>query len=63
MTLPIGWAANGSECPATILGWVAKLLGWAITALSTLFGATFWFDALSGVLKIRGSGPSPDAAT
>ncbi|HEY1932474.1 MAG TPA: hypothetical protein VGG99_10715 [Acetobacteraceae bacterium] len=62
MKLPIGWAADGSQCPGTILGWAARLLGWAITALSTLFGATFWFDALSGVLKIRGSGPSPDAA-
>jgi hypothetical protein len=58
--LPIGWATDGSQCPRTILGWLAKLLGWSVTALSTLFGATFWFDALSGVLKMRGSGPSPD---
>ena len=60
LKLPIGWATDGSQCPRTLLGWLAKLLGWSITALSTLFGATFWFDALSGVLKMRGSGPSPD---
>jgi hypothetical protein len=58
LPLPIGWDA--SQVPDSLLGGVARILGWLITALSTLFGATFWFDALSGILKIRGSGPSPD---
>jgi hypothetical protein len=55
--LPIGWGSGsvsygGFAC-------TARLIGWIITALSTLFGATFWFDALSGVVKLRGVGPSP----
>jgi hypothetical protein len=56
--LPIGWPTDPQS-----FGWIAcssRLIGWIITALSTLFGATFWFDALSGVLKLRGVGPSPD---
>jgi hypothetical protein len=35
------------------------ILGWLITALSTLFGAPFWFDALQCVVRLKGSGPSP----
>lgn len=63
MNLPIGWiaGADGPQWPSDLALRAAKVLGWAITALSTLFGATFWFDALSGVLKIRGSGPNPSA--
>ncbi len=57
--LPIGWEMDGSQCPKSVIGWLAKCLGFAITALSTLFGATFWFDTLSGVLKMRGNGPAP----
>jgi hypothetical protein len=63
LNLPIGWDAGGLQCPKTFTGWLAKILGFAITALSTLFGATFWFDALSGVLKMRGNGPAPDRTT
>jgi hypothetical protein len=59
LALPVGWVPPGTQYPTTCLAWSAKLLGWAFTALSTLFGASFWFGALSGVLKIRGSGPSP----
>lgn len=60
--LPIGWAVDDTRSGGQAIGWLAKLLGFAITALSTLFGATFWFDTLSGVLKLRGSGPKPDRA-
>jgi hypothetical protein len=38
--------------------WVA-LLGWLITAVATLFGAPFWFDALQSITRLKGSGPSP----
>jgi hypothetical protein len=58
MGLPIGWPIDPHS-----VGFVActsRLIGWIITALSTLFGATFWFDTLSGVVKLRGVGPSPD---
>ena len=62
LDLPIGWPSDGAKSPHNVNGWL-KFLGFAITALSTLFGATFWFDALSGVLKLRGSGPRPKRAT
>ncbi len=55
--LPIGWPIDPPSYG--VLACTARLLGWIITALSTLFGATFWFDALSGLVKLRGVGPSP----
>jgi hypothetical protein len=55
--LPIGW--GGSSVIYGGFACTARLIGWIITALSTLLGATFWFDALSGVVKLRGVGPSP----
>ena len=60
--LPIGWAPNSLPEKWSLDSW-AKPLGWIITALSTLFGASFWFDTLSGLLKIRGTGPAPDKTT
>jgi hypothetical protein len=58
MGLPIGWGGEAQDYGFTACS--ARLLGWIITAFSTLFGATFWFDALSGLVKLRGVGPSPD---
>jgi len=55
--LPIGWPIQPHDVGA--IACTARLVGWIITALATLFGATFWFDALSGLLKLRGVGPSP----
>jgi hypothetical protein len=63
MTLPVGW-------PHGILldkdrGWIGwdafgvAFLGWLITALSTLFGAPFWFDLLQTFIRLKGTGPSP----
>jgi hypothetical protein len=46
----------------TLLSWGAlgiASLGWLITALSTLFGAPFWFDLLQTVIRLKGAGPSP----
>jgi len=34
-------------------------LGWLVTAVATLFGAPFWFDALQKITRLKGSGPSP----
>jgi TRAP-type C4-dicarboxylate transport system permease small subunit len=51
--LPIGWpAADSSQC------WTL-FFGWLITALASLFGAPFWFDALQQFVRLKGSGPSP----
>jgi hypothetical protein len=44
-------AANGKYTEA--------IIGWLITALATLFGAPFWFDALQSVIRLKGAGPSP----
>jgi hypothetical protein len=58
LPLPIGWGV-ASQVPDSMFDWLARFVGWSLTALATLFGASFWFDALSGVLKIRGTGPAP----
>lgn len=63
LDLPIGWHTGDLRPRAGVIGWLGRILGWTITGLSTLFGATFWFDALSGLLKLRGSGPSPSTTT
>ena len=36
--------------------WIFAIAGWIITALSTLFGAPFWFDALQKFVQLRGAG-------
>jgi hypothetical protein len=58
--LPIGWTKEAidriSKGPMEI---PVRLLGWFITAIATLFGASFWFDALQRVTRLKGSGPSP----
>ena len=37
-----------------------KLLGYIITALAISFGAPFWFDLLSKLMQLRGSGKKPE---
>nr|WP_269839556.1 hypothetical protein [Paucibacter sp. M5-1]MCZ7881976.1 hypothetical protein [Paucibacter sp. M5-1] len=39
------------------------LAGWLITAFAATLGAPFWFDMLSKLMKLRGSGSNPDATT
>jgi hypothetical protein len=38
---------------------LAQIAGWLATAIATLFGAPFWFDALQGIIRLKGAGPSP----
>lgn len=65
--LPIGWAGPGvpafwnpsSHRPNWPMIW-PEVIGWLVTALASLFGAPFWFDALQQVIRLKGSGPSPD---
>jgi len=70
--LPVGWAPghlfevkdeNGDwqaiwSTPLSI--WPRSLLGWFITAVAALFGAPFWFDTLQSIVRLKGTGPSPD---
>jgi hypothetical protein len=61
-TLPVGWPhgfwhnGKGKQLSGDEFG--IGFVGWLITALSTLFGAPFWFDLLQTVI-LKGSGPSP----
>jgi len=64
--IPIGWPNGfgqkveaGKTMSFTGGDWGLALLGWLITALSTLFGAPFWFDLLQQIVRLKGAGPSP----
>lgn len=59
LQLPFGWDApavahlkNG-----TWPLWIS-IFGWLFSALATLFGAPFWFDALQKIVQLRGAGSS-----
>lgn len=39
--------------------WVAKILGYLVTALAISLGAPFWFDLLRKIVNIRASGNKP----
>ena len=49
---PIGW--NG--LPDDPVAWLKMVLGWAITIAAISLGAPFWFDLLSKVARLRGTG-------
>ena len=40
-------------------GWIAHLFGWLFTAAAVSLGAPFWFDLLSRVARLRGTGGKP----
>ena len=60
--LPIGW--NISEKSSSLLlpqqDTRFFLIGWLLTALAGTLGAPFWFDAISKLFTIRGSGKKPE---
>ena len=71
-SLPIGWAESrfgyvrdkdGNAVALTCSTLLQAIFGWVVTALATLFGAPFWFDALQRVTRLKGTGPSPDEKT
>lgn len=55
--LPIGWRTAGKQwgAPQDPRGWVAKILGIALSVISVSLGAPFWFDVLNKLVKLRGS--------
>ena len=61
--LPVGWPQGVLlDEKGDWISWgtlLLALLGWVITALSTLFGAPFWFDLLQTMIRVKGAGPSP----
>jgi hypothetical protein len=58
LNLPVGWAKNNR--PSGFSGWVGGAAGWLITIAAISLGAPFWFDVLSRLARLRGSG-SPTA--
>lgn len=67
LQLPLGWNLQSddqrqaaSPAPADFR-WTTPI-GWVITALAALLGAPFWFDLISRLLPLRGSGKPPAEA-
>lgn len=57
---PIGWHALSLK--GSWKSWILEyLMGALITAIAISMGSTFWFDAIQSLLKIRGTGPKPEA--
>jgi hypothetical protein len=60
--IPLGWTDDttpdefGRE-------WLGKLAGLLLTAIALSFGAPFWFDVLSRLARLRGSGGREPPAT
>ena len=58
LQLPLGWQLSfgdgATELPNDVVGWLAKLLGLAITVGAIMLGAPFWFDLLSKFVRVRG---------
>jgi hypothetical protein len=57
--LPIGWQRRIHWAK----DWGTVLLGWFLTALAVSLGSGFWFDILSKVLQLRGSGKKVSPVT
>ncbi len=58
-TVPVLWDGKAVKFQWGALDWALALCGWLITAFAALFGAPFWFDALQGLVRLKGTGPSP----
>ncbi|MCP5245817.1 MAG: hypothetical protein H6937_07665 [Burkholderiales bacterium] len=60
--LPIGWNISEQSSSLLLLQQDTRffLLGWLLTALAGTLGAPFWFDAISKLFTIRGSGKRPE---
>ena len=61
LDLPFGWSAHNR--PDDALGWLGKLTGWFLTAISIPLGAAFWFDVLSKFSRQRAAGVREGAST
>ncbi|HEX4411897.1 MAG TPA: hypothetical protein VH206_24245 [Xanthobacteraceae bacterium] len=55
--IPFGWDPEAITYVETnSYNWGFILAGWLISAIATLFGAPFWFDALQKFVQLRGAG-------
>jgi hypothetical protein len=55
---PIGWPHTKQE---NSLWFLQYIFGSLLTAIAVSMGSTFWFDALTSIIKLRGTGPKPGA--
>jgi hypothetical protein len=65
LDLPLGWDLSFGDRPTQLpddpFGWLAKLVGLALTIGAVLLGAPFWFDLLSKIVRVRATGAPPPA--
>ena len=67
-SFPLGWEGEdpfgrADEARSWSWGtWLAHLMGWFLTTAAVSLGAPFWFDLLSRVAKLRGTGRRPEGA-
>ncbi|MEN3280737.1 MAG: hypothetical protein V7607_1877 [Solirubrobacteraceae bacterium] len=54
LKLPLGWGSNNA--PKSVGAGLRRIPGWLITIAALSLGAPFWFDLLSRVSRLRGSG-------
>lgn len=54
--IPFGWNPDAWAYFVAGPNWIYALIGWLMTAVATLFGAPFWFDALQKIVQVRGTG-------
>ena len=65
LNIPLGWklkAHDPRDLPHSARLWAEKVLGILITTLALTLGAPFWFDLLSKIVRLRGSGAPPPAS-
>lgn len=65
LNIPLGWKLEANDprnLPHGIGLWAAKVIGILITTLAIMLGAPFWFDLLSKIVRLRGSGAPPPAS-
>jgi hypothetical protein len=66
LDLPLGWDLKLGDAPTQLpndgVSWVEKLIGLLLTIGAIQLGAPFWFDLLSKIVRVRGTGAPPPAS-
>ncbi len=67
LPVPLGWklfdtGTGPEQIPSTFDSIVAKIFGLLISAAALTLGAPFWFDLMSKVVRVRGTGAPPPAS-